>query len=258
MELLDNVARKSGPRHLLEMEHVKSSIARAIGEDTGMFYVPEVVNRDSQCGVIDFERIVHLRTIQDLAIRHDDRLLKIIERAGRSLALVHQRMTLRDDMQVMLPKQWSDRPDDNVFIHGDYTCANVCFDEESERLVIVDWSTASYLNSTGTFGSKYFDIMWFAASVYHSMPLKCVAWWNSQAIVEVFLAGYSSVSHPGLSFRDLQHYHRLMCRLYGSTLLQRTWTYPLPGRLMYVLFQTFVLGRMFSCRPGCRALTLCS
>lgn len=258
MEFLDGVARKSGPRHVLELEHVKSSIARTIGEDTRMFYVPEVVNRDPQRGIIEFERIVHLRTIQDLATRNDNRLLRIIERAGSSLAIIHDRLALQDDLRVMLPREWCDRPEDNVFIHGDYTCANVCYDEESDRLVIVDWSPAAHLKHTGSFGSKYFDILWFAASVYHSMPLKCVASWNSQAMVKAFLVGYSTVGRSGLTFGGLQHYHRLMCRLYGSILLQRTWTYPSRGRLMYFLFQALLLGRMFSCPPSCPTLSACS
>ena len=64
-----------------------------------MFYVPEVVNLDSERGIIEFERIVHLRTIQDLATQHDDRLMNILERAGSSLAIVHERLALPDDMR---------------------------------------------------------------------------------------------------------------------------------------------------------------
>jgi len=56
--------------------------------------------------VLDFERLDELSTLLDLAIRKDKRLYELLERAGRALAVVHEQLTLPDEMKQNLPAEW--------------------------------------------------------------------------------------------------------------------------------------------------------
>jgi hypothetical protein len=248
MEFVGNVARKTGEPSLLAVEAAKTQAARQIGESSGLFYVPKVVRFDVEAGMLEFERLEGLATLLDLAVARDSRAGELIRRAGMALAAVHEKLVLPGEMKHDLPGDWTDGGGEDVFIHGDFACINVCFHQPSGRLVIIDWSAAPLMGRMPTFGSRYFDILWFATSVFRGAPWRRLFSWDAEGMLREFLAGYSDVS--ACRADKFREYAPRICRLYK----RQTWlvarrrtpikaaAYMCPRALMYIRFRRFVKG----------------
>jgi tRNA A-37 threonylcarbamoyl transferase component Bud32 len=191
MTLVGDIVQKTGEASLLAVEAAKAARAFEIGKNSGLFRVPRVVGFDAEAGLLEFERLDGLVTLLDLAIRKDPRLFDLLKKAGRSLAVIHKQLILPDEMKHELPQEWTDSEDQNVFIHGDFATVNVCFHEQSNSLVIVDWSAAPLIGRTPTFGSRYFDILWFVNCLFCGVPNKKILNWDAEAMAEAFLEGYA-------------------------------------------------------------------
>lgn len=245
MELIGDIARKAGVSSLLALEATKASRASEIGRDSGLFYVPKVVNFDAEAGVLEFERLNGLATLLELALRRDQRLPGLLNKAGQALAVVHEKLVLPEEMKYELPPEWMGSPDDNVFVHGDFAGFNLCFDENSERLVILDWSSAPLLGRAVTYGSRFFDIIWFVIYIFYGAPRQRLLNWNAPHMADEFLSGY--VKHRP---ETIQRLHRdfvpLMRRYYRKTVWylakQRSWY----KALRYLLYQSLIYPR-FAC-----------
>lgn len=190
MEFIGDIVRKTGEPALLAVEAAKASRALEIGKKSGLFRVPEVVNFDAEAGVLEFKRLRELSTLLELAVRKDRRLPELLDRAGQALAVVHEELTLPEEMKHDLPSPWMNRAGENVFIHGDFACINVCFHEPSGALVILDWSAAPMIGRTPTFGSRYFDVILFVSSLFQGAPCLRVLGWDAGRMAEAFLKGY--------------------------------------------------------------------
>ncbi len=212
MELIDNIARKTGETNVLALEAAKASRAFDIGMECSLFYVPKVVNFDTETGQLEFERLNDLVTLLDLAIRKDKRLPYLLKKAGNALAVIHRDLALPDEMKIELPPEWMNSENDNVFIHGDYACINVCFRERSDELVILDFSAAPMVGRTPTFGSRYFDILLFISSIFHGAPLRRAFNWNAGSMAEAFLRGYAEYV-PEININQLKTLAPVIYRL---------------------------------------------
>ncbi len=212
MEFVGDIARKTGDSSLLAVEAAKASKALEIGRDCGLFGVPKVVNFDAEAGVLEFERLKELSTVLELAVRRDARLPELLGKAGQSLATIHERLILPEEMKHELPPVWMRPADGNVFIHGDFACINVCFHEPSGELVILDFSAAPMVARTPTFGSRYFDIILFVSSLFHGAPCRRVFGWGAEGMAEAFLEGYGKAS-PETETNALKQYSSEMFRL---------------------------------------------
>lgn len=250
MEFVGDIARKKGEPSLLAVEAAKASRALEIGKNSGLFRVPRVVNFDAGAGVLEFERLRELATLLDLAVRKDARLPELLEKAGRALAVVHEELTLPEDMKVALPSIWMCRAGENVCIHGDFACINVCVDGSSDELVILDWSAAPMVGRTPTFGGRYFDIVLFVNSLFQGTPCLKVLGWNAAAMAELFLAGYAKES-PDTKLTMLRDYSSEMLRLQRENIRRASRErqpvsalfYACCQMLMYTRFRSFLLKR---------------
>jgi hypothetical protein len=256
MEFVGNIARKTGSPSLLAVEALKTEKASEIGKSSGLFYVPRVISFDAEAGVLEFERLAGLVTLLDLAIKKDQRLFELLEKTGRSLAVIHQQLALPDDMKHELPPEWMDPPGENVFIHGDFASINVCFHEPSGRLVILDWSGAPIMGRTPTFGSRFFDVFWFAACVFRGVPAKRLLSWNAESMTDTFLCGYRAgifeilaAESPTSSQDKLSRFRDYLSKIFR---LQRQKIRYLARRrsggkaMLYVLSQLFMYARLHS------------
>jgi len=99
MEFVGNIARKTGPRTLLEVEAIKAELGSTIGLESGLFYVPKVIHLNRELRVLETEYIENLVTLQDLAVLREQRLPALLERAGRSLAVIHKQLFLPDSIK---------------------------------------------------------------------------------------------------------------------------------------------------------------
>lgn len=213
MEFVGDIARKTGAPSLLAVEAAKTERAGQIGKSSGLFYVPKVVEFAPDAGVLDFERLRDMSTLLELAVSRDARALELTEKAGRALAVVHDQLILPDEMKEPLPAEWMDAPDENVFIHGDFGCTNLCFHAPSGQLVILDWSTAPLMGRTPTFGSRYFDILWSASYVFRAAPSKRVFNWGAEEIARALLRGYVD-GFSGQKLNKLKDYRLQISQLH--------------------------------------------
>lgn len=218
MDRRSDIFRKAADARILTVEAAKASRALEIGKDSSLFCVPKVVNFDAGAGVLEFERLSGLVTLLDLAVRKDPRLPGLLEKAGQALAVVHEKLVLPEAMKYDVPPEWMGNPDENVFIHGDFACINVCFHEPSDRLVIVDWSAAPMVGRTPTFGSRYFDVLLFISSLFHGAPLRQILSWDGKGMARVFLRGYCRAA-PQLKLGELKYYASKICQLQRKNIL---------------------------------------
>jgi len=224
IEFSADSVRKVGDASLLAVEATKTARAGEIGKESGLFYVPRVLDFDQDKGVLELERLNGLVTLLQLAIDKDARLLEFSDRAGRALAVIHEQLILPEKMKYPLPPEWMapdlivGGPDRNVFIHGDFASVNVCLHEASGRLVILDWSAAPIVGRNPTFGSRYFDILWFVACAFRGAPGMRFLSWNAEGMADVFLKGYAKYGLNDIS-SELKKYLLQICRLQRQKIL---------------------------------------
>ena len=242
MEFAADIVRKTGQSSLLAVEAAKASRAREIGENCGLFTVPRVARLDAEAEVLEFERLRELSTLLDLAVRKDDRLPQMLKKAGQALAVIHEELTLPEEMKYAMPTEWMDPADENVFIHGDFACINVCFHEPSGELVVLDWSAAPMAGRTPTFGSRYFDILLFISSLFMGAPCVRVLGWNAAAMSQAFLKGYGEKA----SADKLKHYLPEMCRLQRDNIRNLSKQRSLARAPFYLSRQVLMLARFRS------------
>jgi len=245
MEFIGDIARKTGDPSLLAVEAMKSEKAAEIGRSSGLFYVPGVLNFDREKGQLDFERLDGLSTLFDLAIKEDDCLNELMNRTGRALAVVHEQLLLPETMKHPLPAEWMDNNGENVFVHGDLAMINVGFQREPERLVIMDWSGAPILGRTPSFGSRYFDVLWFVNCIFHTAPYGSYRRWNAEAMAGAFLTGYTdaiSAKNPN----EFKTYLPAISMLQKKNIRYMAGHKPLLKAIGYTVYQRIVCRRLLS------------
>ena len=249
MEIVGEIIRKTGEPGTLAIEAAKASMAFDIGKSCGLFYVPKIVNFDVKKGVLEFERLYDLVTLLDMAARKDERLFELLKKAGQALAAVHEKLVLPEEMKHELPAEWMASPDENVFIHGDFAGFNLCFDESTGRLVILDWSSAPLLGRNVTYGSRFFDIIWLVIFIFYGAPRRCLFNWDAQGMANAFLSGYAEC-HPEIIQRLSGDFQPLMRRYYRKTVWylakQRSWY----KAARYLLHQFMIYPRFARYNPG--------
>ena len=252
IEFSGNVVRKVGDASLLAVEATKTVRAGEIGRESGLFYVPQVLDFDRNKGVLELERLKGLVTLLRLAINKDARLLEITNRAGWALAVIHEQLVLPEKIKYHLPPGWiapdsNDGHDRNVFIHGDFASVNVCLHEASGRLVILDWSAAPIVGRTPTFGSQYFDILWFVACIFRGAPGTRFTNWNAEMVADVFLKGYARKSLQDIS----SGFKNYLTKIYQ---LQRQKIWFLAGRKSLAKAAAYLCSQVFLYTRFCRFL----
>ena len=249
MEIIGEIIRKTGKPDTLAIEAAKTSKAFDIGNDCGLYYVPKVVNFDTKAGVLELERLNSLVTLLDMAARKDHRIFELLKKAGQALATIHDKLVLPEQMKRELPDEWLDSPNENVFIHGDFAGFNLCFDESSGRLVILDWNSAPLLGNAATYGSRFFDIIWFVIFIFYGAPRSCLFSWDAKGMANAFLSGYAEY-HPEIIQRLSCDFQPLMRRYYRKTVWylakQRSWY----KASRYLLYQLLIYPRFACYRPG--------
>jgi hypothetical protein len=245
MEFIGDIVRKTGESSMLAVEAEKASRAFEIGRDSGLFYVPKVVKFDADAGLLDFERLPGLITLIELAARKDTRVIELLRKAGKSLAAIHEHLVLPGNMKCELPPEWMGSPDENVFVHGDFAGFNLCFDECSERLVILDWSSAPLLGRVVTYGSRFFDVVWFVIYIFYGVPRQRLFDWDATSMADAFLSGYDE-SRPETVQRLGRDFTPLMRRYYRKTVWYLAKQRSLYNAIRYLLYQLLIYPRFAS------------
>ena len=249
MEFIGDIVRKTREPSILAVEAAKASRAFEIGKDSGLFYVPKVASFDTEAGVLEFERLDGLVTLIELAAHKNPRLLGLLEIAGKALAVVHEELILPEEMKYELQPEWMDSPDENVFVHGDFTLRNVCFEKTSGQLVITDWSTAPFLGRKPVCGSRLFDIIWFINYIFYGVPRSCIFRWDAAGMSNAFLSGYSERKSDIIGRLD-EDCAALMHRYYRRTIWHQAKQRPCYKAIRYLLYQSLIYPRYACYHPG--------
>lgn len=154
----DTVTKTSEPR-LMRIEVEKTRRAYEIGKNSGLFHVPEVLEYDEVNGVAVFKLIKHIHPVRS-AMDGSLRYKSLMEQIGRSLAVIHRKLTLPHGMTITLPSEFN-LPGTEVFLHGDFNGMNICVSPCLPPIVILDWQTTAVHGGQATYGSRYFDLIWF-------------------------------------------------------------------------------------------------
>lgn len=189
MELLDNSARKTGDGYRLALECEKTRSAHYIGERTGLFRVPRVLRLDQQQGILETERIYQLESLGRHLISEKIEN-NILRKVGFALSCIHREMRLSEYWCIPMPEKLMGKASDKVILHGDFSLGNVCVDKKKNFLVIIDWSSAPFIEQTFSLGSKYFDITWFSFCLFCAAPISILPRWPANKMTERFLTGY--------------------------------------------------------------------
>jgi hypothetical protein len=216
--------RKVGPPAVLAAEVARSTLAAQLGDASGAFYVPRILRFDPEAGVAEFERLHGLRTLAELAYHDYPSVENLFFRAGRALGVIHNRFVMPADMRLPLPAEWMVNGVQHVFLHGDYTTVNVCLHEPTGQLVILDWSSAPFLNSQATFGPAYFDLVSFVFSLFTYTAFMGRKRLPLVAIADGFVSGYATERGRAFERAEYGRCRKLVWRLYwqGRTLQIRS------------------------------------
>jgi len=198
---------KTGIPDLMRVEVEKTRRARKISMQCGLFRVPKVLDYDQSTGTIKFEFMRSIQTFSE-AIASVHSIEPLMENLGQSLAIVHKNLWLPDDMVVLLPEDYCLAGTD-VFLHGDLSLRNVCFDaNNSSQIVILDWQATVKIGEQATYGSRYFDIMWFVYNLFYR-PVgraKYKIGVPPALMAEPFLRGYFKATDYSYDYQEIFGY----------------------------------------------------
>lgn len=187
----NDIVIKSGDPDLMRVEVEKTRRAHEISCTTELFLVPRVIDYDEASGTAIFERL----DISPMSriVPWGEKRIRLASCLGASLAILHRKLTLPDEMRIELPEQFS-YPHDEVFLHGDVSVDNICVGKYYPPIVILDWQMTPVHGGRSTYGTRYFDIMWFISNII-TRPYTRFMFVNPAApVVDSFIEGYFSVS----------------------------------------------------------------
>lgn len=174
----------------------KSRRARDVAVASGLFDVPKVLEVDVGLGTVAFERVRGLVTLgRTPGVGRRD-TADACRALGRALATIHNELHLPTAMMRPLPPPWP-ATRDSVCLHGDLTAANVCWNPQTRRIVIVDWATAPLIGETFTIGPRFFDVAWFAAQLFYGIPLRRQWFSRPGTVASEFLNEYLAHAQLG-------------------------------------------------------------
>jgi len=155
------IIKRSDPA-LMRIEVEKTRRAYQIGKDCSLFRVPKILEYDEANGEVVFERLNIKPIFHALSWGNDYN--KLGEILGRALAIIHRYLLLPDNMRIHLPSELS-LSGDAVFLHGDLGTFNVCIGKKWPPITIIDWQMTPMLGGEATYGTRYFDLIWFITNL---------------------------------------------------------------------------------------------
>lgn len=181
------VSKTAAPR-LMHIEVEKTRRAHQIASTCELFRVPEVLDYDELAGTAIFERIQGIAPIER-TVPWGKQYETIARDLGTSLAIIHRELALPDEFRLPLPDAFV-LEHNEVFIHGDLTVDNVCVDLARTQIVILDWQMTPLYGGHATYGTRYFDVLWFIGTMLNR-PKTSFLFGNPVApVARIFMESY--------------------------------------------------------------------
>ncbi len=163
----NNTVIKKGNPERLRLEAYRTMRAFEIGERSGLFRVPRVLDYDESKGILVLERLHDITTFR-AALTASDEGRVLVHEVAVCLATIHKHLHLPADMHVPLPPGYS-FPGPCVALHGDLSANNVFVATSEPRIVILDWQASPVIGGEATVGTPYFDVAWFVYNIFGAM-----------------------------------------------------------------------------------------
>jgi hypothetical protein len=204
----DDVVIKTADPKLMRIEVEKTTRAHQIGRASGLFRAPQILDYDDAAGRATFELIRDTKKLRN-AITAESESLSLMKMAAEALAVIHKNLTLPEQMKTLLPDEYY-LPGSDVFLHGDFGLGNVCVSGDGRQLVIFDWQATQKLHIAATYGTRYFDVMWFIYNLFHhpigSKRHHIAA--PAAPLAKTFLTGYIDAANCGGEYELIRNYMR--------------------------------------------------
>lgn len=199
-----SVIKKANPLHAMT-EVAVTEAASNMAIASGLFYVPLVRRQELTTGTIELERITGLVSFRERFAAGTENL-DLLHKVGRALAYTHMHLKLPETLKFRVPLDWECEDKDLVCLHGDFNINNVCYQQEQDRLVVLDWASAGVLSRGKTVGSRYFDLGKFLRSLLCQQRnlLDSIANFNKRA--SALLEGYQRELGRTLDYRLVRKY----------------------------------------------------
>jgi len=158
---------KTGQPLSMRVEAEKTARAFAIAEECGLFRVPKVLDYDDSKGELVLERLYGIAPVRD-SLAFDAGGEQLAECIGSSLAAIHGKLRLPQEMIVPLREdlRGADQ-DDAVFLHGDFTVANIFVNPTGPSIAVLDWHMTEVDGGVSTYGTRYFDLAVFINTLFY-------------------------------------------------------------------------------------------
>ena len=202
IDLENGVFRKYVPADKFRCELQMNKEARKLTLNNGLFEVPDIKFADAENYVIEFELIKDIKMLRAFFItnakfgalsKEKSLLYNLFNRIGKALSLIHNiGQNFDDDSKKTFPKDFfhSKFEKDLVFIHGDFTLSNILYNENSNNLYIIDWSTSPVFDFSANFGPRYWDLSFFVSSLFYFSVSTIFSYQLRISLLKEFLAGY--------------------------------------------------------------------
>lgn len=200
----EHTVTKTDEPRLIRIEVEKSRQASRIGEACGLFCVPDVLDFDEDKGLAVFKRIERIAPIRQVISRHEE-YIALVGNLGAALAVIHRELQLPADMLLPLPAQFSSSHNE-VFFHGDLSVDNVCVGVKNPPLVILDWQMTPVHGGNATYGTGYFDLMWFVFNLLYRPTIRHLFGNPTAKVLRVFFESYFSEANVNYDSDDIRSY----------------------------------------------------
>ncbi len=183
-------------------ERLRTLAGRKVGQDTGLFVVPEIVSFDDARGEIVFERLELTGLRQALSQARGN--VELVDRAARALAAIHGQMEASEGMATTHGGGSGTGPArEKVPLHGDFGMRNVFYLPATNRIALIDWTNADWIGVDADRGSPEIDVAVFLVSLFHRRVFGPWPVSRRHEMARHFLATYASASPYGLDIQTL-------------------------------------------------------
>ncbi|MEA2725011.1 MAG: hypothetical protein QOH59_2782 [Gemmatimonadales bacterium] len=194
-------------------ERLRTLAGRMVGEQTGLFVVPEIVDFDDSRGEIAFGRLPLTGLHQ--ALSDTDRSVEMAGRAAEVLAAIHGLMHHPEDAKTYPGGMGISPGRDLVPLHGDFGLTNVLYLPAPDRIAVIDWSNAEWTGIDADLGAPEIDVGVFLISLFHRPLFDPWPVSRRHAVARHFLATYASVAPHGLDIGTLRAFVSAITPAFG-------------------------------------------
>jgi hypothetical protein len=198
----DNVVVKVQEPLASRRERLRTLAGRKVGQETGLFMVPEIVSYDDAGGEIVFQRL-DLTTLRE-ALSDGDRGMELLGRVGKVLAAIHGRMESGEGARTVAGPLGVGAKQDLVPLHGDFVVFNILLLPGSDRMAVIDWANADWIGIDADLGAPEIDLAVFLISLFHRRAFGPWPVARRHEVARHFLTTYELASPYGLDLGCLR------------------------------------------------------